>query len=86
MAEDLDLHCLLRQGVPCLAREGLTSQGEYPDRYYYFLTKSCSLCVLISAPGLCSWRAYVVTQSLASASFGVRASTMFKFSKVCIVS
>ena len=44
-----------------------------------------------SSPGLCPWRAYVVTQSLASASVGVRVrvgvrvSTMFKFSKVRIV-
>ena len=53
--------------------------------------------VLFSSPGLCPWRAYVVTQSLASASVGVhvgvrvsvcvgvRVSTVFKFSKVCIV-
>ena len=44
---------------------------------------------------LCPWKAYVVTQSLASASVDVhvgarvgervRVSTMFKFSKVCIV-
>ena len=46
-------------------------------------------CSNFSSPGLCPWRAYVVTQSLASASVGVGArvhvSTMFKFSKVCIV-
>ena len=46
---------------------------------------------IISSPGLCPWRAYVVTQALASASVGVgvrvrvRVSTMFKFSNVCIV-
>ena len=35
----------------------------------------------------CPWRAYVVIQSLALASVrvGVRVSTVFKFSKVCIV-
>ena len=42
-----------------------------------------------SSPGLRPWRAYVVTQALASASVGVRVgvrvSTMFKFSNVCIV-
>ena len=38
--------------------------------------KSCSV---FSSPGLCSWRAYVVTQSLlASVSFGVHISTMFQ--------
>ena len=43
--------------------------------------------VIFSSPGLCPWRAYVVTQSLASVGVcvGVRVSTMFKFSKVFIV-
>ena len=52
--------------------------------------------LIFSSPGLYPWRAYVVTQSLTSASVGlrvgvhigvrvgVRVSTMFKFSKVCI--
>ena len=40
---------------------------------------------IISSPGLCPWRAYVVTQALESASVGARVSTMFKFSNVCIV-
>ena len=56
-------------------------------------TAADNICILIhfiSSPGLCPWRGYVVTQSLASASplacFGVcrvhvRVSTMFKFSK-----
>ena len=46
-----------------------------------------------NSPGLCPWRDYVVTQSLASKSVrvhvrdhvGIRVSTVFKFSKVCIV-
>ena len=44
-----------------------------------------------SSLGLCPWRAYVVTQALASTSVGVHVrvgncvSTMFKFSNVCIV-
>ena len=43
--------------------------------------------IVFSSPGLCPWRAYVVTQALTSASIGVAicVSTMFKFSKVSIV-
>ena len=40
------------------------------------LANILSLQQFISSPGLCPWRAYVVNQSLASASV---------FSKVCIV-
>ena len=45
---------------------------------------------IFSSPGLCPWRAYVVTQLLVLASIGicvgVQVSTMFGFdSKVCIV-
>ena len=42
---------------------------------------------IVSSPGLCPKRAYVVTQLSASLSVRavVRISTMFKFSKVCIV-
>ena len=54
----------------------------FSGKYVQMLTAG-----LFSSPGLC--RAYVVTQSLASASVGicvcVRISTMFKFSKVCTV-
>ena len=43
---------------------------------------------IVSLPGLCPWRAYVVTQLLASVSvrlpIGIHVSTMFKFSKVCV--
>ena len=52
-----------------------------------FYLRECQNKQLISSPGLCPWRAYVVTQALASASVSVRLgiSTMFKFSNVCIV-
>ena len=51
------------------------------------------LCNIFSSPGLCPWRAYVVTQVLASASVGIHigvgvsvcVGTMFKFLNVCIV-
>ena len=30
---DLDLHCLLRQGMPCLAREGLIQKTSFSKKY-----------------------------------------------------
>ena len=58
-----------------------------PLKPHFFIVKLgfTGLYIIFSSPGLCPWRDYVVTQSLASASIGVHVSTIFKFSKVCIV-
>ena len=53
-------------------------------------TKSDMCIDIISSPGLCPWKAYAVTQLLASASVSASTSAFalaqcFKFSKVCIV-
>ena len=59
------------------------------EPHFYIVKLGFTGVYIISSPGLCPWRAYVVTQALASASVGVhvgvRVSTMFKFSNVCIV-
>ena len=50
--------------------------SQYPHSYF-------SLLFIFSSLGLCPWRAYHVTQSLASASVGfrIRVSTMFVFKR-----
>ena len=36
---DLDLHCLLRQGMSCSAREGLKIQSEFGKYFIHILSK-----------------------------------------------
>ena len=47
--------------------------------------KMRDLLNFVSSSGLCPWRAYVVTQALASVGIRVRVSTMLEFLHVCIV-
>ena len=40
LATDLDLHCLLRQGMTCSAREGLIYRSSVPSCSFILLLKS----------------------------------------------
>ena len=43
---DLDLHCLLRQGMLCSAREGLKNKKRLEAIFLIFILTLCILCIL----------------------------------------